>query len=228
MGGLHPRIGLGWFDLLPVVPLSFMALPEVWPSLQHQKLVHGNLQPRQELRALRYCPIPDRFLILYRHDSPMASDSRSVTSRTVFLLLLLAAPVVHAEVLSPEPTAVQTPAATASPAPHRFYIGATAASTTSEVAILVVNRPQPRSRDFACIVEKVVPEVEPLLVLPRTGPTYVVVAPGLYRIAYTSRTHRSVSVGGLVERFEAGKRYEVHCAGMTRNQMKLHIAELPG
>lgn len=149
-----------------------------------------------------------------------------MTSKTVFFLLSLVAPFVHAAVLSPEPTAAETPAATSAPAPQRFYIGATAASMTSEIAILVINRPQPRSRDFACIVESVASEVEPLLLLPRTGPTYVVAAPGRYRFVYIYRTHRSEAVGGLDERFEAGKRYEVHCAGATRNQMKLHIAEL--
>ena len=148
--------------------------------------------------------------------------------KTAFLSLSVAASVVHAEAPAPEQASVPMPDATSAPAPPQFFIGASAASTTSEVAILVINRPQPRSRDFACIVERVVPDVEPLLVLPRTGPIYVVVAPGMYRIVYISRTHRSESVGGLVERFEAGKRYEVHCAGMTRNQMKLHIAELPG
>ena len=158
----------------------------------------------------------------------MLSDPGTMMFKTAFLSLSVAASVVHAEAPVPEQASVRMPAATSAPAPPQFYIGASAASTTSEVAILVINRPQPRSRDFACIVERVVPDVEPLLVLPRTGPIYVVVAPGMYRIVYISRTHRSESVGGLVERFEAGKRYEVHCAGMTRNQMKLHIAELPG
>jgi hypothetical protein len=204
----------------------FMALSELWPGLQHQILVQGNLQLRQDLRALRYFPLPDASLIPYRQDSPMAFDVLTVIFKTAFLSL--AASVAYAAASPPEPPAVQTSGATSTPAPQRFYIGATPASTASEVAILVINRPQPRSRDFACIVERVVPEIEPLLVLPRTGPAYVVVAPGQYRIVYTSRTHRSESVGGLVERFEAGKRYEAHCAGATRNQMKLHIAELPG
>ena len=39
---------------------------------------------------------------------------------------------------------------------------------------------------------------------------------------------RLAEKGYRVGVLEAGKRYEVHCAGMTRNQMKLHIAELPG
>lgn len=125
-----------------------------------------------------------------------------MTSKTTFLLLSLVAPVVHAAVLSPEPTAVQPATAPAASAPQRLYIGATAASAASDVAILVINRPQPRS-DFACIVERVVPEVEPLLVLPRTGPAYVVVVPGTYRIVYTSRMHRSESWSNASKRASA-------------------------
>lgn len=108
---------------------------------------------------------------------------------------------------------------------NRFFLhGATADSQQDEVAILVVNEPVARARDFACAVVNIGTRDDYTGALPG-GVVLVVLPPGRYGAVYDFQTHlrSGVDKGGFT--VEAGKRYSLYCAGATYNRMALRLRE---
>lgn len=112
--------------------------------------------------------------------------------------------------------------------PPKVYVDVAPETPRAEVAVLVVNQPQRRGRDFECAINTIYTvgmSPKGTGVLPRTG-ALVVLRPAAYEIGTIYRTHLRDGVEAAQRTFEAGKTYAVNCTGRTLNQMKLRVVEI--
>lgn len=115
--------------------------------------------------------------------------------------------------------------------PPKVYVDVAPETPRTEVAVLLVNRPQRRGGDFECAINainavgRVGERRHGTGVLPQTG-ALVVLRPAVYEIGAVYRTHLREGAEWAQKTFEAGKRYAVNCTGRTLNQMKIRAVEI--
>ncbi|MFZ5637825.1 MAG: hypothetical protein ACOY82_14685 [Pseudomonadota bacterium] len=116
----------------------------------------------------------------------------------------------------------------------RLFVDVAPQTPKAEVAILLVNQPQPRGRDFKCAVNHLSPARpngakdwtrQATGKLPHGG-AYVAIKPGPYDIAVLYQTHLREGNEWGKATFGAGKTYAVNCVGRTFNQLKVRAVEI--
>jgi hypothetical protein len=97
----------------------------------------------------------------------------------------------------------------------------------TEVALLTINAPQERGRDFECVIVALASDGIESGVLP-DGVVAAAIKPGRYNVTAGYRTHLKGGQAVVEKMFEAGARYEVACVGKTYNQLRIRVNRVDG